>query len=141
MLASLLILGIRFAAFLFKNSTEITGVAIEAISIFVSWIWVITIIAYGQYYLNIPGKFLARMTEAAYPFYLLHQPFLIAISYYVCQTPWTIATKYFTLCLLTLVGSISFYVVFIRPSNVMRFFFGMKPKRVASSPRVEVLPY
>jgi len=128
--ASVLMLVIRFAGFLFKDANETIEVAIEAISIFVSWIWVITIIAYGQYYLNIPGKFLAKLTEAAYPFYLLHQPFQIAISYYLCQLSWGIGAKYFMLCLLTLVASISFYVVFIRPFNVMRFFFGLKPKRI-----------
>jgi len=127
--ASLVILFIRFVGFFFKDTSATTVATIEAISIFLSWIWVITIIAYGQHYLNIPGKFLARFTEAAYPFYLLHQPFLIAISYYICQLPWGISAKYIVLCLLTLVAVISFYLVFVKPFNVMRFLFGMKPKR------------
>ncbi len=127
---SVIILLIRFVGFFFKDTTETTVATIEAISIFLSWIWVITIIAYGQHYLNIPGKFLARFTEAAYPFYLLHQPFLIAISYYICQLPWGIGAKYIVLCLLTLVVVIFFYMVFIRPFNVLRFLFGMKSKRL-----------
>ena len=109
----LLILFIRFVGYLFKDGNnllddETTRLPIEVASIFISWFWVITIIAYGQHYLNRPGKLLGKLTEGAYPFYLLHQPFLIAISYYICQLPWSITAKYWTLCLLTLGDQYSF---------------------------------
>lgn len=132
---SLLILLLRFVGYLFKQGNDFLDTntmqfANEVYSIFLSWFSVITIIAFGQSYLNRPVRFLTRMTEGAYPFYILHQPFLIAISYYVCQLSWSISAKYWTLCILTLAVTISFYIFFIRPFNAMRFLFGLKMKPV-----------
>jgi glucans biosynthesis protein C len=100
----------------------------DVIAIFVSWFTVITIIAYGQYYLNRPHPWLAKISEGLYPFYILHQTVIIAIGYYVCQWDWSIAAKYWTICFLTLVSCVAFYLLLIRPFNVMRFLFGVKAK-------------
>ena len=100
----------------------------DVVSIFVSWFTVITIISYGQHYLNIPHPWLAKINEGLYPFYILHQSVIIAIGYYVCQWDWSIASKYWMICFLTLVSCVSFYLLIIRPFNVMRFLFGLKKK-------------
>lgn len=131
LVASVLTLGAHFASKLFKGDDHLTAAAIEVTSILISWIWVITIIAYGQYYMNLPGKFLSKLTEGAYPFYIVHQPVLFVIAYYICSMPWSITAKYLSLWLLTLLTSTAFYLVFIRPFNMMRFLFGMKPKQRA----------
>lgn len=100
----------------------------DVIAIFVSWFTVITIIAYGQHYLNRPHRWLSKINEGLYPFYILHQTVIIAIGYYVCQLSWGIAAKYWVICFLTLVSCVAFYLALIRPFNVMRFLFGMKKK-------------
>lgn len=100
----------------------------DVTGIFLSWFTVITIIAYGQHYLNRPHPWLARINEGLYPFYILHQTVIIWIGYYICQLDWSIAGKYWSICLLTLVSCIGFYLILIRPFKVMRFFFGMKMK-------------
>lgn len=100
--------------------------------IFVGWFTVITIVAYGQHYLNKPHKWLTTFNEGLYPFYILHQTVIIAIGYYICQLDWSISVKYWTVCLLTLISCVGFYLVFIRPFNAMRFLFGMKPKKPVS---------
>ncbi len=105
----------------------------DVIAIFVSWFTVITIIAYGQHYLNRPHPWLAKISEGLYPFYILHQTVIIAIGYYVCQWDWSIAAKYWTICFLTLVSCVGFYFLLIRPFNVMRFLFGVKSKNQLSS--------
>jgi glucans biosynthesis protein C len=97
-------------------------------AIFLSWFTVITVIAYGQYYLNKPHPWLKHVNEGLYPFYILHQTVIIAIGYYVCQWPWSIAAKYWTIALLTLLSCVAFYFLLIRPFSVMRFLFGMKKK-------------
>ncbi len=99
----------------------------RGIAIFVSWFWVITVIAFGQYYLNRPHPWLRYFNEGLYPFYILHQTAIIAIGYYICQLPWTISTKFWIVSLLTLVSCILVFVFLIRPFNAMRFLFGMKP--------------
>ncbi len=98
----------------------------DVIAIFVSWFTVITIVAYGQHYLNKPHPWLSKISEGLYPFYILHQSVIIAIGYYVCQLDWTISAKYWSINFLTLISCVCFYLLAIRPFNVMRFLFGMK---------------
>lgn len=107
---------------------EVMGDFFDRTAIFVSWFTVITIIAYGQHYLNKPHRWLSKISEGLYPFYILHQTVIIAIGYYICQFPWSIAAKYWAICFLTLVSCLVIYALFIRPFNVMRFLFGMKKK-------------
>lgn len=102
----------------------------DVIAIFVSWFTVITIVAYGQHYLNKPHPWLAKISEGLYPFYILHQSVIIAIGYYVCQLDWSIGAKYWSISLLTLASCVGFYLLLIRPFNVMRFLFGMKKKAI-----------
>jgi hypothetical protein len=100
----------------------------DVVAIFVSWFTVITLIAYGQRYLNKPHPWLSKISEGLYPFYILHQTVIIAIGYSVCQWDWSIAAKYWTICFLTLTSCAGFYLLLIRPFNVMRFLFGVKKK-------------
>lgn len=100
----------------------------DVIAIFVSWFTVITIVAYGQHYLNKPHPWLSKISEGLYPFYILHQSVIIAIGYYVCQLDWSISAKYWSISLLTLISCVGFYLLLIRPFNVMRFLFGMKKR-------------
>ena len=98
----------------------------DVLAIFVSWFTVITVIAYGQHYLNKPHKWLSNISEGLYPFYILHQSVIIAIGYYVCQWDWSISAKYWMICFLTLTTCVGFYLLCIRPFNAMRFLFGLK---------------
>ncbi len=100
----------------------------DVCSIFVSWFTVITIIGFGQHYLNRPHPWLSKINEGLYPFYILHQTVIIAIGYYVCQWDWSISAKYWMICFLTLTSCVGFYLLIIRPFNVMRFLFGLKRK-------------
>lgn len=104
--------------------------AFDVTAIFVSWFTVITVIAFGQHYLNRPHPWLSKINEGLYPFYILHQTVIIFLGYYICQLPWSIAGKYWSVSLLTLLSCIIFYLLFIRPFNPVRFLFGMKPKRL-----------
>ncbi|HYG03387.1 MAG TPA: acyltransferase family protein [Chryseosolibacter sp.] len=109
----------------------------EVTGVFLSWFTVITVIAMGQYYLNRPHPWLKHFNEGLYPFYILHQTVIIAIGYYVCQLSIGIFLKFWIVSLLTLATCVLIYFVMIRPFNVVRFFFGMKPKKVVETARVE----
>jgi glucans biosynthesis protein C len=99
------------------------------IAIFVSWFCVITVVAFGQYYLNRPHPWLKYFNEGLYPFYILHQTVIIAIGYYVCQLSWGIGAKFWTVSFLTLISCLAIYFLVIRPFNVMRILFGMKTNK------------
>lgn len=113
---------------LLPMTNESVELIFDVIGVVVGWFTVITIIAYGQQYLNRSYKWLSVFNEGLYPFYILHQTMIIVIGYYVCQLEWSIAGKYWTIILLTLIACIGMYILFIRPFNLMRLLFGMKPK-------------
>ncbi len=112
-------------------SEDTIETAFDVIGIFLSWFTVITVIAYGQHYLNKPHPVLKYINEGLYPFYILHQTVIIAIGYYICQMDLSIGVKFFTIALLTLACCLIFYSLVIRTNNVMRFFFGLKSKKKA----------
>lgn len=97
-------------------------------SIYLSWFTVIAVIAYGQHFLNRPHPWLSRINEGLYPFYILHQTVIIVIGYYICQLDWSISAKFWSISLLTLLFCIAFYLLLIRPINLLRLFFGVKQK-------------
>jgi glucans biosynthesis protein C len=99
----------------------------DVIAIFVSWFTVITVIAWGQHYLNRPHPWLKHFNEGLYPFYILHQTVIIAIGYYICQLNWGIGLKFWSVTILTLASCLLIYFLIIRPFNLLRLFFGMKP--------------
>ncbi|MGK6350760.1 acyltransferase family protein [Parapedobacter sp. DT-150] len=103
-------------------------VVFDVSAIFLSWFTVITVVGYAQQYLNRPHPWLKHVNEGLYPFYILHQTVIIWIGYYICQLDWGILAKFCAISLLTLVGCIGFYLLCIRPFNVMRLLFGMKWK-------------
>lgn len=113
-------------------------IAFDVTAVFVSWTWVITVIAFGQHYLNRYHAWLATVNEGLYPFYILHQTAIIAIGFYVCQLDWSIGAKFWTVSILTAISCVAFYLALIRPFNLMRMLFGVKIKRQSKRPEIQV---
>lgn len=109
-------------------NNETIGNVYDVSALFLSWFTVLAIMGYGQTYLNRPHRWLSKINEGLYPFYILHQTVIIWIGYYVCQIDWSITAKYWSICFLTLISCVVFYVLVIRPFNVMRLLFGVKMK-------------
>jgi glucan biosynthesis protein C len=97
-------------------------------SIFLSWFTLITVIGYGQHYLNKPNPILPYTNEGLYPFYILHQTVIIWLGWYICKLDWSIGAKFFAISFATLAFCVAFYFLLIRPFNVMRLFFGVRKK-------------
>lgn len=96
---------------------------------FNAWFWVLAILGYGKKYLNIKTKFLDYANEAIYPFYILHQTFIVVITYYVVQVKnESILNKYLFVTFISFILTMGVYEFLIKPYNSVRFFFGMKPK-------------
>jgi hypothetical protein len=147
LVASLLILMPFYLAFFhFRNiirfpwSNDTVETIFDVTSIFVSWFWVITVIAYGQHYLNRPHPWLKHFNEGLYPFYILHQTVIIVIGYYICQLSWGIFAKFWSVSFLTLGSCLLIYFVLIKPFRVMRILFGMKVKKRNSAVEKEAMP-
>jgi glucan biosynthesis protein C len=99
------------------------------------WSIIIALLGYGKRYLSftdgsrLSDKFLIYYGESAYSFYLLHQPILSFIGFYVIQWRVSILVKYVTIAVATFVATTVLYEVLVRRFNVMRFLFGMRLRK------------
>ncbi|GAB3259441.1 hypothetical protein GCM10027347_23070 [Larkinella harenae] len=92
-----------------------------------TWFSVLTSVAYGYRYLNVKRPILPNLTEAVYPFYILHQTVIIAIGYYVLQSnQFGIYGGFWLISFATLLICPTVYWFLIRPFKVTRFLFGLK---------------
>jgi len=100
-----------------------------ALMVFNAWFWVLAILGYGKKYLNFNNRILKYANEGIYPFYILHQTFIVIIAYYVVQVKnESILNKYLFLTFVSFILTIGVYEFLVKPYNWARFFFGMKPK-------------
>jgi peptidoglycan/LPS O-acetylase OafA/YrhL len=92
------------------------------------WCFVLTLLGYGQVYLNKPNLLLKRMNEAIYPFYILHQTVIVIFGYYIIQLNVNIPLKMILLFISSFLVIVLLYRLFIYPFKVTRVLFGMKKK-------------
>ncbi|MEH6580893.1 MAG: acyltransferase [Halioglobus sp.] len=94
-----------------------------------AWCWVLAILGYGKRHLQSNSALLQYCNQAVYPIFILHMTVSVALSYWVVD--WSIDvgawTKYGFVSLWTFVIIMSTYHFAIRPFNVMRILFGLKP--------------
>jgi len=110
------------------NDESTLEIIFDVSSIFLSWFTLITVIGFGQHYLNKPHPVLRYTNEGLYPFYIIHQTVIIWLGFYICRLDWSIAAKFWSVSLLTLIFCVAFFFLVIRPFSVMRLFFGLKSK-------------
>lgn len=90
------------------------------------WCFVLTILGYAQVYLSKPSRYLKRMNEAIYPFYILHQTIIIILAYYIIQLDLTIFVKLVILFVSSFSIIVFIYRFFVYPFKITRVLFGMK---------------
>jgi peptidoglycan/LPS O-acetylase OafA/YrhL len=90
------------------------------------WCFVLTLLGYGQVYLNKPSLWLKRMNEAIYPFYILHQTVIVIFGYYIIQLNVNIPVKMILLFISSFFVIVLLYRLLIYPFKITRVLFGMK---------------
>lgn len=88
----------------------------------------LTAIGYFKQYFNKDHAYRKVMNEAIYPFYLLHQPALIFVGYFVLQWEVSYAMQAILITILSLVSILITYWFIIRKFNILRVSFGLKMK-------------
>ncbi len=68
--------------------------------------------------------------EAVLPFYVLHEPVIVAIAWFIVGWHAPVLAKYAALVTLSLAATIALYEILIRRFRLTRLLFGMKPARV-----------
>ena len=103
-------------------------------------IWSITLtsIGYGKRYLNFSNRYLAYLSPAVYPFYILHQTIIVASGYYIVQLPVPILAKMLLLIVVCFATIFAAYHVVIKRFVITRLLFGVK---VHTAKTGRILPY
>jgi len=94
-----------------------------------SWGWALDALYLAMRYLNFSNKWLVYGNETIMPFYLLHQPVIILISFFVVQWDVSIPVKLLVILIGSFLITLGLVELLIRPFKPMRMLFGMKPRR------------
>jgi len=96
-----------------------------AIATLDTWCWIVVMWFIGMRFLDVSNRWLRYAQEAVVPFYVFHQPVIVAISFYVVQWQVGVTLK----MLVIFVGSLAVtlaIVELIRRIPPLRLLFGMK---------------
>jgi glucans biosynthesis protein C len=110
-----------------KAGSERTGEIIwDVSSVFVALACGITALGYAKQYLNRDSKFRKLANEAIFPFYLLHQPVIVVVGYYMVGLDIPVLLKFGFITLTSFTLTAGFYWLLICRINLLRIIFGMK---------------
>ena len=111
-----------------SESFSLIYVLFQIVMSIASWSWVVFILSLGARYLNFNNKALAYGNEAVLPFYIFHQTIILIVGWFVIRWNMGILPKYLIVCVISFVLIMALYELLVRHINILRFFFGMRPK-------------
>jgi hypothetical protein len=94
---------------------------------FNSWCWMIAFLYLSGQFLNFNHMVLRYTSEASLPFYILHQPIIVVIGFFIGQWQIGVLPKFLMLSLAAFIAIALIYELFVRRISLLRFFFGLKP--------------
>jgi surface polysaccharide O-acyltransferase-like enzyme len=94
-----------------------------------TWPWIVVLWFVGLRYLDFSNRWLRYGQEAIVPFYVFHQPVIVAISFYVVQWQVGVTLKMLVIFFGSLAITLAI-VELVRRIAPMRALFGMKPARI-----------
>jgi peptidoglycan/LPS O-acetylase OafA/YrhL len=92
--------------------------------------WCLIVVLFGLFYplRQKNTSFLRYTSEMVLPFYILHQPVIILIGYYlVLPTHFSPFVKYILIIVMCLPVVVAIWEVLVRRTNLLRILFGLKP--------------
>jgi peptidoglycan/LPS O-acetylase OafA/YrhL len=92
----------------------------------ISWGWALFVLSLAMTGLNFSNKLLVYGNEIIMPFYLLHQPVIIVISYFIVQWEMSIMTKILVIGVSSLLITLGLVELLFRRIKPVRTLFGMK---------------
>jgi glucan biosynthesis protein C len=98
------------------------------------WCWTLFVLYVGMRYLDVSNKWLQYGQEASYPFYLLHQPVIVVIAFYVVQWEAPLPVKLLVVVLGSFGATLALYELLVRRLGPVRALLGMKSKRRGAQP-------
>jgi len=117
-----------------------TSVGFALIRGVLCWSCLVAICGFGARHLQSSNRFLKYANEAVLPFYILRQTVILAIGYHVIRLGAPLWLEYAIIVVTSFAATIAFYELLIKRLSVLRFLFGMKPRRPQSAPIPQPLP-
>lgn len=94
-----------------------------------AWCWALFVLYMAMKHLDFSNKWLVYGNETIMPFYLLHQPVIILIAFYVVQWQANMWVKLVVVLVSSFLVTLGLVELLIRPFKPMRRLFGMKARR------------
>jgi hypothetical protein len=98
--------------------------------VFYVWVVIAALCGAAQKWLNRPSAVLTYMTEAIFPWYILHQTLIIMAGYWLTRQGLSVGMEFGLVTLATFGGCLIIHELFIRRFKFIRPFFGLKIRPV-----------
>ena len=92
------------------------------------WCWTAFMLFVGMRFLNFHNRWLQYGQEALLPFFVVHEPVIIVIAYFVVRWNAGLVPKVLAVVLGSFAVSLGFYQLIVRRVGPLRALFGMKEK-------------
>jgi len=92
------------------------------------WLWLMAILGFAHH-LNRPARILGYLGPAVLPFYILHQPLIVAVGYLIRTWSGPIPLAWAAVALSVLAASLLIYEFGIRRFALLGLLFGTRPTR------------
>ncbi len=108
------------------NSYSVGYIFYQLLFSITSWSMIVAVLYIGMRFLNFSNKVMHYANEAVLPFYILHQPVIVIIAFYILS--WSLAqgVKFLVVSTAALIATLVLYELLIRRIKVSRWLFGMK---------------
>ncbi len=113
---------------------SLTFVLFETTMAIGRWSWMVFVLSLGAKYLNSRNRFLTHGNEAVLPFYIFHQTIILCVGWFVIPLSMDILPKFLIIAVASFTLIMVLYELLVRPFNVVRFLFGMRPKKPSATP-------
>lgn len=91
-----------------------------------AWVAIVVLLGAAQKWLNRPSQALTYMTEAIFPWYILHQTLTVMAGYWLTRQGFNVGIEFFLVTLATFGGCLVIHEIFIRRIAIIRPLFGLK---------------
>jgi len=114
---------------MFREPFSVTFVIYEVVLCIGIWGLIVFLMSLAAKHWNKPSRTLAYANEAVLPFFLFHQTVILSIGWFVIPCDLHLIWKLIIVTAAAFAVTLGLYEVLVRRFNIVRFFFGMRPRR------------
>jgi glucans biosynthesis protein C len=96
-----------------------------------TWLMLMSMLGFGQRYLDRTSRVQKYLAEGSYPLYILHQTVIVIIGFYVIRLAAPRPVLWVLLLVAAVAATFALYEI-VRRVGVLRFLFGMRQRRKAT---------